>query len=48
MGVAGAKHLWVGERAVKTVLNEVTGMVAPSHAPLPTEWAGPMDRWSDI
>ena len=47
-GIEGAKHLWVGERAVKTVLDAIAGMVAPSHAPLPTQWSGPMDRWSDI
>ena len=47
-GIAGAKHLWVGERYVKTVLDEVVGMVAPQRAPLPTEWGGPMERWSDL
>jgi hypothetical protein len=24
------------------------GLVAPEMSPLPTEWSGPMDRWSDI
>ena len=47
-GFEGAKHLWVGERFVKTVLDEVVGLVAPERAPLPTEWSGPMERWSDI
>lgn len=47
-GIEGAKHLWVGERFVKTVLDEVVGLVAPERAPLPTEWSGPMERWSDI
>jgi alpha/beta superfamily hydrolase len=47
-GIAGAKHLWVGEKSVKIVLEAVTGIVAPERSPLPTEWAGPMDRWSDI
>jgi len=47
-GVAGAKHLWVGERYVKTVLDEVVGVVAPQRAPLPAEWGGPMERWSDL
>ncbi len=46
--VPGAKHLWVGERFVKIVLDAIVGMVAPGRAPLPTEWSGPMDRWSDI
>lgn len=47
-GVDGAKHLWVGERFVKVVLNEIVGVVAPDRAPLPTEWDGPMERWSDL
>jgi hypothetical protein len=47
-GIPGAKHLWVGERFVKVVLDEVVGLVAPGRAPLPTTWDGPMERWSDI
>lgn len=47
-GIAGAKHLWVGEKHVKRVLDEVVGMVAPARSPLATEWDGPMTRWSDI
>lgn len=47
-GVEGAKHLWVGERYVKIVLDEIVGVVAPQRAPLPTEWDGPMERWSDL
>jgi uncharacterized protein len=46
--VDGAKHLWVGERYVKIVLDEIVAVVAPSRAPLPAEWDGPMERWSDI
>ena len=47
-GIPGAKHLWVGEKHVKRVLDEVVGMVAPARSPLATEWDGPMERWSDI
>jgi alpha/beta superfamily hydrolase len=47
-GIDGAKHLWVGERFVKIVLDEIVGLVAPEMSPLPTHWGGPMDRWSDI
>ena len=47
-GIAGAKHLWVGEKYVKTVLDHVVGAVAPDRAPLPQEWDGPVERWSDI
>jgi len=35
--VAGAKHLWVGEPYVYRVLNEITKIVNPAKAPLPTE-----------
>jgi len=48
VGVEGAKHLWVGERFVKQVLDGIVGVVAPDRSPLPTDWSGPMDRWSDI
>jgi alpha/beta superfamily hydrolase len=35
IGVDGAKHLWVGEPAVRRVLDEVVKRVAPSAYPLP-------------
>jgi uncharacterized protein len=42
IGVAGAKHLWVGETHVRTVLNEVVRVANPvalnESAELPTEW----------
>ncbi|MDO8309451.1 MAG: alpha/beta hydrolase [Actinomycetota bacterium] len=47
-GIPGAKHLWVGERFVRTVLDHVVGVVAPERTPLPDTWEGPMERWSDI
>jgi hypothetical protein len=34
--VAGAKHLWVGERFVRIVLDTIVETVAPSRSPLPT------------
>ncbi len=37
ISVAGAKHLWVGEPAVHTVLSEITKIIAPERLPLPTE-----------
>jgi len=41
IGVEGAKHLWVGESAVRRVLDEIVGHVLPGHPlPLPTHWAG--------
>jgi alpha/beta superfamily hydrolase len=36
IGVDGAKHLWVGEPAVRRVLDEVVRRVAPTAYPLPT------------
>lgn len=41
IGVDGAKHLWVGEPAVRRVLDEIVGHVLPGHGPLPTTWSGP-------
>lgn len=46
--VAGAGHLWVGERHVREVLGEVVRVVAPAAHPLATQWDGPMQRWSDL
>jgi hypothetical protein len=37
----GAKHLWVGERAVTEVLDAVVDVVAPGRSPLPRTWDGP-------
>ena len=41
IGVEGAKHLWVGEEAVRRVLNEVVAHVLGA-GPLPTTWSGPI------
>jgi uncharacterized protein len=38
IGVDGAKHLWVGEPAVRRVLDEIIKRVVPEAYPLPTEW----------
>lgn len=35
VAVEGGKHLWVGESATKTVLNEIVRVVNPQKAPLP-------------
>jgi alpha/beta superfamily hydrolase len=41
IGVDRAKHLWVGEPAVRRVLDEIVGHVLPGHPlPLPTSWSG--------
>lgn len=36
--IEGAKHLWVGEKYVKIVLNEIVRVTNPDALPLPTEW----------
>jgi alpha/beta superfamily hydrolase len=41
VAVDNAKHLWVGEPYVRTVLNEIVKRVAPAAYPLPTEWDEP-------
>ncbi|MFN8126649.1 MAG: hypothetical protein U0R64_09110 [Candidatus Nanopelagicales bacterium] len=46
--IAGAGHLWVGERFVRIVLNEIVRVIAPAAHPLPTEWSGSMTRWRDL
>jgi uncharacterized protein len=38
VGVPGAKHLWVGERYVRIVLDEIVRRVNPAAWPLPAEW----------
>jgi alpha/beta superfamily hydrolase len=46
IGVDGAKHLWVGEQAVRRVLGEIVDRVAPESSPLPTYWDGPSEIWT--
>jgi uncharacterized protein len=38
VGVPGAKHLWVGERYVRIVLDEIVRRVNRAAWPLPAEW----------
>lgn len=40
VAVEGAKHLWVGESATKTVIDEVVRVIAPQFYPLPTHFEG--------
>jgi alpha/beta superfamily hydrolase len=41
VAVEGGKHLWVGEKQTRRVLNEIVGRVNPAASPLPTEWNPP-------
>ena len=43
IAAAGAKHLWVGERAVRVALGEIVRRVNPAAWPLPTDWPPPPD-----
>lgn len=45
--VDGAQHLWVGEPAVRRVLDEIVLRVAPGAYPLPSAWLGPADSRVD-
>jgi alpha/beta superfamily hydrolase len=47
IAVEGAKHLWVGEAAVRRVLDEIVDHIAPGTAPLPTTWGGTMVSGQD-
>lgn len=38
VAIDGAKHLWVGEAATKSVIDEVVRVVAPDFYPLPTHY----------
>ena len=40
IAVDGAKHLWVGERYVRIVLDEIVRTVNPAAAPLPADYDG--------
>ncbi len=42
----GSKHLWVGEPSVRQALGAVAQVVVG--AELPSDWNGPMERWSDL
>ena len=46
VGVDGAKHLWVGEKYVRIVHEQIVRQVNPAALPLPTEWSGPFERYS--
>ncbi len=53
LGVDGAKHLWIGEPYVQVVMEEIVRAVAPEvldpeTEELPTEWDGPMKKWTDL
>lgn len=48
VGVAGARHLWVGERYARIALDGIVASVRPQIGALPTSWDGPMERWDDL
>jgi len=42
IGMAGAKHLWIGD--ADAALDEIVRRVAPAAAPLPSDWDGPVEK----
>lgn len=48
IAVDGAKHLWVGETATRTVLDQIVTTVTGEPTVLPENWDGPMEKWSDL
>ncbi len=46
--IAGAKHLWVGEKYTSIVLDRIASTVTGRETELPSEWGGQMSKWSDI
>ncbi len=47
IGVEGAKHLWVGEKYVHRVLNEIVQRVRPGFPEIPTTWDGPYEIFGE-
>lgn len=47
IGVDGAKHLWVGEKYVQRVHNEIVQRVNPAAVPLPTTWDGTFETFTE-
>ncbi len=48
IAVPGAKHLWVGEKYASLVLNQIASTLTGVATQLPSEWDGPMSKWSDL
>lgn len=46
--VPEAKHLWVGEKFVADLLDRIVNVIRPGFGELPRDWAGLMDKWSDL
>jgi alpha/beta superfamily hydrolase len=42
VAVEGGKHLWVGEKQTRRVLDEIVARVNPAALPLPTTWERPL------
>lgn len=46
--IENGKHLWVGEPLVVRALSEIVERVNPDALPLPSEWDGPYDVFTDL
>ena len=47
-GIDGAKHLWVGEKYVRIVHEEIVRQVNPAALPLPGTWSGPFEKYAGV
>lgn len=48
VAIKDAKHLWVGEKFVAELLNNITEEIRPGIGRLPEEWPGTMWKFSDL
>ncbi len=48
VGIAGCKHLWVGEKFVRIAWNETLKRIRPELPELSWTWDGPMEKWDDL
>lgn len=44
--VPEGRHLFIGERYVRIVLDDLVARIAPLYSPLPLLWEGPIQTWS--
>jgi alpha/beta superfamily hydrolase len=47
VGIPDGRHLWVGERFVREALDQIVARVCPGHGSLPTDWDGPMEKFTE-
>ena len=48
VAIPNCKHLWVGEKYVRTAWNEILKRVLPNTPALDWTWDGPIQKWDDL